>query len=55
MGERHQTRRQESIRLSRKYTNADMPNEIEIMTHAMRTVRDTLPNYAYVSDFRKDF
>jgi hypothetical protein len=25
------------------------------MTHAMRTVRDTLPNYAYVSDFVKTF
>jgi hypothetical protein len=39
----------------RKYTNADMPNEIDIMTDAMRTVRDTLPNYAYVSDFVKTF
>ena len=39
----------------RKYTNADIPNEIEIMTHAMRNVRDTLPNYAYVSDFVKTF
>ena len=39
----------------RKYTNADMPNEIDIMTNAMRTVRDTLPNYAYVSDFVKTF
>ena len=40
---------------NRKYTNADMPNEIDIMTHAMRNVRDTLPNYAYVSDFVKTF
>ena len=40
---------------NKKYTNADMPNEIEIMTQAMRTVRDTLPNYAYVSDFVKTF
>ena len=39
----------------RKYTNADMPSEIDIMTDAMRTVRDTLPNYAYVSDFVKTF
>ena len=39
----------------RKYTNADIPNEIEIMTHAMRNVRDMLPNYAYVSDFVKTF
>ena len=39
----------------KKYTNADIPNEIEIMTHAMRNVRDTLPNYAYVSDFVKTF
>ena len=39
----------------KKYTNADIPNEIEIMTHAMRNVRDMLPNYAYVSDFVKTF
>jgi len=39
----------------KKFTNADIPNEIEIMTHAMRNVRDMLPNYAYVSDFVKTF
>ena len=49
------TRRLRIHKTGKKYTNADIPNEIEIMTHAMRNVRDTLPNYAYVSDFVKTF
>jgi hypothetical protein len=38
---------------NKKYTNADIPSDIEIYRSATQTVRNTLPNYAYVSDFVK--
>ena len=37
----------------KKYTNADIPSDIEMYKTAAQTVRNTLPNYAYVSDFVK--
>tara|TARA_R100001224_G_scaffold7973_1_gene4284 strand:+ start:930 stop:5126 length:4197 start_codon:yes stop_codon:yes gene_type:complete len=37
----------------KKYTNADMPSDIDMYKTAAQTVRNTLPNYAYVSDFVK--
>jgi hypothetical protein len=37
----------------KKYTNADIPSDIEMYKRAAQIVRNTLPNYAYVSDFVK--
>jgi len=37
----------------KKYTNADIPSDIDMYKRAAQIVRNTLPNYAYVSDFVK--
>ena len=37
----------------KKYTNADIPSDIDIYKRGAQIVRNTLPNYAYVSDFVK--
>ena len=34
----------------KKFTNADIPSDFDLMKKAAQTVRNTLPNYAYVSD-----
>ena len=34
----------------KKFTNADIPSDYDLMRKATQTVRNTLPNYAYVSD-----
>ena len=38
---------------NRPYTNADIPSQLDIMKKSAQTIRNTLPNYAYVSDFVK--
>ena len=38
---------------NKPYTNADIPTQLEIMKKSAQTIRNTLPNYAYVSDFVK--
>jgi hypothetical protein len=52
----------ESYKLNRAYTNAltkgqitkaQIPNQIEIYKEAARVVRNTIPNYSYVSNFVK--
>ena len=37
----------------KKFTNADIPKDIDIAKRATQIVRNTLPNYAYVSPFVK--
>ena len=37
----------------RKYTNADIPSDLDLAKRATQIVRNTLPNYAYVSPFVK--
>ncbi len=37
----------------RPFTNADIPDQLTLMKKAAQTIRNTLPNYAYVSDFVK--
>ena len=38
---------------NKPYTNADIPTQLDIMKKSAQTIRNTLPNYAYVSDFVK--
>jgi len=37
----------------RRYTNADIPSDLDLARKATQIVRNTLPNYAYVSPFVK--
>ena len=38
---------------NKPFTNVDIPSQLDLMKKAAQTIRNTLPNYAYVSDFVK--